>query len=63
VIPKRAVLAGISHPPPPDTERLFHAVSAHQESMNEFVSMMTGTLPVPQFFDPANVDRIFATAN
>ena len=48
------------NPPPPDTERLFHAVSANQESMNEFVSMMTGTLPVPEFFDPANVDRIFA---
>ena len=49
-------------PPPPDTQRLFHAVSANSETMDEFVSMMTGTLPVPEFFDPANVDRIFGAA-
>jgi 2-polyprenyl-6-methoxyphenol hydroxylase-like FAD-dependent oxidoreductase len=45
-------------PPPPDMQRLFHAVSTDGDTMDQFVSMMTGTLPVPEFFDPANVERI-----
>ena len=31
--------------------------------MDEFVSMMTGTLPVPEFFAPTNVERIISTAS
>ncbi len=49
-------------PPPPDTQRLLHAVSGNADTMDEFVSMMTGTLPVPEFFDPANVERIVSAA-
>ena len=48
--------------PPPDLQRLFHAVSASQDTMDDFVSMMTGTLPVPEFFEPTNVERIIGAA-
>jgi len=37
--------------PPPATLDLFHAVSRNADSSDEFVSMMTGTLPVSTFFD------------
>ncbi len=50
-------------PPPPDTQQLLHAVSADATTMGEFVSMMTGTLAVPDFFSPGNVDRILAAAS
>ena len=50
-------------PPPPEMQQLFHAVSASTETMDEFVSMMTGTLPVPEFFAPTNVERIISTAS
>jgi hypothetical protein len=30
--------------------------------MNNFVSVLAGTLPVPQFFSPDNVGRIMAKA-
>ena len=48
--------------PPPDLQRLFRAVSARQDAMDDFVSMMTGTLPVREFFDPTNVERIIGAA-
>jgi hypothetical protein len=50
-------------PPPPETQQLFFAVSRNSETMNDFVSMMTGTLPIPTFFDPENVGSILAAAN
>ena len=49
--------------PPPETQQLLHAVSTNAETMNEFVSMMTGTLPVPEFFAPTNVERIISAAS
>jgi flavin-dependent dehydrogenase len=50
-------------PPPPDMQRLFFAVSRNAETMNDFVSMMTGTMPVPAFFDPENVGSILAATD
>jgi len=49
--------------PPSATLDLFSAVSKNAESSDEFVSMMTGTLPVSGFFDPENVGRILARAS
>ena len=49
-------------PPPPQMQQFFHAVSAKNETMDEFVSMMTGTHSVPEFFAPTNVERIIAAA-
>jgi 2-polyprenyl-6-methoxyphenol hydroxylase-like FAD-dependent oxidoreductase len=50
-------------PPPPATQQLLHAVSTSDKTMDEFVSMMTGTLPVPEFFAPTNVERIMTAAS
>ncbi len=47
-------------PPPPDMQRLLAAVHGSQSEMDAFVSAMAGTLPVPEFFAPANVERIVA---
>lgn len=49
-------------PPPPDMQQLLGAVHGSQQDMDAFVSMMAGTLPVPQFFAPGNVGRILAAA-
>jgi hypothetical protein len=49
-------------PPPPELQQLLGAVATSQESMDDFVSVMAGTLPVPEFFAPENAERIIATA-
>jgi flavin-dependent dehydrogenase len=45
-------------PPPPEMQQLLAAVSASQEAMDDFVSVMAGTMSPVEFFDPANVGRI-----
>jgi flavin-dependent dehydrogenase len=49
-------------PPPPEMLRLFGAIHGNQEATDDFVSVMAGTLPVPDFFAPDNVGRIMAAA-
>jgi len=49
-------------PPSEEEEALFGSVSANQEAMDDFMSMFAGTMPVQEFFDPANVGRYFANA-
>jgi len=49
-------------PPPPEMLQLLGAVSASPEAMNDFVSVMAGTLPPPAFFAPDNVARIMGDA-
>jgi flavin-dependent dehydrogenase len=49
-------------PPPPEMQQLLAAVQRDQEEMDAFVSVMAGTLPVTEFFAPANVDRIVTAA-
>ena len=34
----------------------------NQEAMDDFVSVMAGTLPAPEFFGPENAGRIMAQA-
>ena len=46
--------------PPVEMQELLAAVHGHQEEMDAFVSMMAGTLPIPEFLDPANVARMMA---
>jgi 2-polyprenyl-6-methoxyphenol hydroxylase-like FAD-dependent oxidoreductase len=53
-------LAQLDRPPPPEMQQLLFAVSQQQDAMDDFVSVQAGTLPVPSFFDPANVERIVA---
>jgi 2-polyprenyl-6-methoxyphenol hydroxylase-like FAD-dependent oxidoreductase len=49
-------------PPPPPMRELLAALPGNQEAMTGFVSVIAGTLPVGEFFAPANVDRIMAAA-
>jgi flavin-dependent dehydrogenase len=51
-------LAQLDEPPPPEMQQLLSAVAASQEATNDFVSVQAGTLSVPEFFNPDNVQRI-----
>jgi len=49
-------------PPPPEMQQLFGALQGNQPAIDDFVSVMAGTLPVPEFFGPENIERIMAQA-
>ena len=49
-------------PPPPELQRLLGAVHTSQAAMDGFVSVIAGTVPVPEFFGPDNTQRIMAGA-
>ena len=49
-------------PPPPAMLQLFGAIHGNAEATDDFVSVMAGTLAVPEFFAPENVGRIMAAA-
>lgn len=47
-------------PPSPEEAQLFAAVAADRVASDDFVSTLAGTMPVQEFFDPANVERYVA---
>ncbi|MEH2535263.1 flavin-dependent dehydrogenase [Bradyrhizobium sp. AZCC 1588] len=47
-------------PPPPEMQQLLGAVCGNEETMSDFVSVLAGTVPPPEFFGPENVGRIMA---
>ena len=49
-------------PPPAQMLQLLGAVSTNPKAMDDFVSVMAGTLPAPSFFAPDNVTRILTEA-
>ncbi len=49
-------------PPPPELQQLIGATAGSQTAMDDFVSVMAGTLPAPAFFGPENVERIMGQA-
>jgi 2-polyprenyl-6-methoxyphenol hydroxylase-like FAD-dependent oxidoreductase len=49
-------------PPPPPMRELLAALPGNPEAMTGFVSVIAGTVPVPEFFSPSNVQRIMAAA-
>jgi hypothetical protein len=49
-------------PPPPELQRLLGAVHTSQAAMDGFVSVIAGTVPVPEFSGPENTQRIMAGA-
>jgi 2-polyprenyl-6-methoxyphenol hydroxylase-like FAD-dependent oxidoreductase len=49
-------------PPPPEMQQLLTAVATSQEAMDGFVSVVAGTLPVPEFFGPENIARVMSGA-
>ncbi|MEA2272487.1 MAG: hypothetical protein QOI98_1195 [Solirubrobacteraceae bacterium] len=50
-------------PPPPEMQQLLGAVSQSSDAMDDFVSVMAGTLAAPEFFAPDNVGRIMGGAS
>ncbi len=50
-------------PPPPELQQLLGAVAADQESMDGFVSVVSGAVSPADFFSEENVGRIFADAS
>ena len=47
-------------PPPAEMQQLLGAVYGRQDAMDDFVSMVAGTLSPDEFFAPANLDRLMA---
>ena len=50
-------------PPPAQMLQLLGTVSTNPNAMNDFVSVMAGTLPAPAFFAPDNVAHIMSEAH
>ncbi|GAB7004683.1 NAD(P)/FAD-dependent oxidoreductase [Nocardioides sp. AN3] len=47
-------------PPPPELQRVLGAVSGHQPAMDDFVSVVAGSLSPVDFFSEENIGRILA---
>jgi hypothetical protein len=43
-------------------EQLLGAIHGNPQATEDFISMQAGTMPVQDFFDPANVNRYLAAA-
>ena len=54
-------LAGLE-PPPPPMQQLLGALPGNQREIDRFLGTTEGTVPIPEFFAPDNVERIIATA-
>jgi 2-polyprenyl-6-methoxyphenol hydroxylase-like FAD-dependent oxidoreductase len=55
-------LANLAEPPPPEMQRLLAALRGNQSDTNRFLGTWAGTVPVPEFFAPENVQRILNAA-
>lgn len=49
-------------PPPPEVMQLFGALQHNQEDTNRYFGVFAQTVPVTEFFDPANLTRIVSAA-
>jgi flavin-dependent dehydrogenase len=49
-------------PPPPEIMQLFGALQYNQEDTNRYFGVFAQTVPVTEFFDPANLTRIITSA-
>jgi 2-polyprenyl-6-methoxyphenol hydroxylase-like FAD-dependent oxidoreductase len=49
-------------PPPPEMLQLFGAIEGNQPDMDDFVSVVSGTVSPAEFFSEANLGRIFERA-
>ena len=49
-------------PPPAEMQQLFGAMHGNQQATDQFMSMITGSLPVPEFMSEANIGRIMSAA-
>ncbi|MCC6178694.1 MAG: NAD(P)/FAD-dependent oxidoreductase [Chloroflexi bacterium] len=49
-------------PPPPEMQALLAALRDNQAETNRFLGTIAGTVPIPDFFAPANVERVMRGA-
>lgn len=45
-------------PPPPEMQQLFAALRDNEEQSGRFLGTIAGTVPIPEFFSPENIQRI-----
>jgi len=55
-------LAHVEQPPRPDVQALVGAAAVDPELRGRFLGIIAGSTRVEEFLDPANVERILATA-
>lgn len=48
--------------PPPEMQQLFGALRGNQTETDRFFGALEGTVPIPEFFSPENVQRILRAA-
>jgi flavin-dependent dehydrogenase len=56
-------LANLEEPPSPELQHLLGAISTNQQASDQFFGVNAGTVPVPEFFAPENVQRIMGAAS
>ncbi len=49
-------------PPPAEMRRLFEALRSNQAEADRYFGTLAGTVPVPEFFAPENIERIIRAA-
>jgi len=45
-------------PPTPEQEFLFNALRDNQEATDRFIGTICGTVPIPEFFAPENIQKV-----
>ncbi|HSB12534.1 MAG TPA: NAD(P)/FAD-dependent oxidoreductase [Blastocatellia bacterium] len=50
-------------PPPPEIQTLLGALRGNQVETNRFIGALVGTVPIPEFFAPASMQRILSAAD
>jgi 2-polyprenyl-6-methoxyphenol hydroxylase-like FAD-dependent oxidoreductase len=45
-------------PPPPEMQQLFAALRGDQIEIDRFIGTIVGTVPIPEFFSPENMERV-----
>ncbi len=48
-------------PPPPVMQQLFAALRGNEAETNRFIGTLAGTVPIPEFFSPENMQRVIDT--
>jgi flavin-dependent dehydrogenase len=49
-------------PPPPEIQALLGALQNNQAETNRFFGALVGTVPIPEFFAPVNIQRVLTEA-
>jgi flavin-dependent dehydrogenase len=49
-------------PPPPELQALFGALQSNQPETDRLVGALAGSVPIPEFFSPENIQRIVGAA-